>query len=63
MSNFILEIVFTIIIAIPLVLNVITGHWLFAALDAAIVILGIVNSILAYKNYKKKKNRENEELK
>jgi hypothetical protein len=35
---------------------VIAGSWLLVALDDAIVILGVVNSILVYKNYKKKKN-------
>lgn len=61
MIHFILEIIFTIIVTIPLVFNTITGNWPFVALDAVIVILGIVSSILAYKNYKK--NKENEELK
>lgn len=56
MFNFILEIIFTVLFAVSLVFNVITGSWLLVTLDAIIVILGIVNSIFAYKNYKKKKN-------
>ena len=56
MFNFILEIIFTVLFAVSLVFNVIAGSWLLVALDAVIVILGIVNSIFAYKNYKKKKN-------
>ena len=56
MFNFILEIIFTVLFAISLVFNMIASSWLFVALDAAIVILSIVNSIFAYKNYKKKKN-------
>jgi hypothetical protein len=56
MFNFILEIIFTGLLLLPFVFNVIAGSWLFVALDAIIVIFGIVNSILAYKNYKKKKN-------
>ena len=56
MFNFILEVIFTVLFAISLVFNVIAGSWLLVALDAAIVILGIINSILVYKNYKDKKN-------
>ena len=56
MFNFILEIIFIVLFTISLVLNVIAGSWLLVAADAAIVILGIINSILLYKNYKKKKN-------
>lgn len=56
MFNFILEIIFTVLFAASLVFNMIAGSWLLVALDAVIVILGIVNSIFAYKNYKKKKN-------
>lgn len=56
MFNFILEIVFTVLFAVSLIFNAIAGSWLLVTLDAIIVILGIINSILAYKNYKKKKN-------
>jgi hypothetical protein len=56
MFNFILEIIFTVLFAVSLVFNAVAGSWLFVALDAAIVILGVVNSIFAYKNYKNKKN-------
>ena len=56
MFNFILEIIFIVLFSISLVFNVIAGSWLLVAVDAAIVILGIVNSILVYKNYKKKKS-------
>ena len=56
MFNFILEIIFTVLFAISLVFNAVTGSWLFVTLDAIIVILGVVNSIFAYKNYKNKKN-------
>lgn len=56
MFNFILEIIFTVLFAISLIFNVIAGSWLLVALDAAIVILGIINSIFAYKNYKNKKD-------
>jgi hypothetical protein len=55
MFNFILEIIFTVLFAISLVFNVIIGSWLLVTLDAVIVILGIVNIILAYKNYKKRR--------
>lgn len=56
MFNFILEIIFTVLFAVSLIFNAIAGSWLLVTLDAIIVILGIINSILAYKNYKKKKN-------
>lgn len=56
MFNFILEIIFTVLFAVSLIFNAIAGSWLFVTLDVIIVILGIINSILAYKNYKKKKN-------
>ena len=56
MFNFILEIIFTVLFTVSLVFNVIEGSWLFVTLDAAIVVLGIINSIFAYHNYKKKKN-------
>lgn len=56
MFNFILEIIFTVLFAVSLVFNVVAGSWLLVVLDVVIVILGIINSILAYKNYKKKKN-------
>ncbi len=61
MLNFILEIIFTILFIIFLVFDVIAGSWLFVVLDAAIIILGIVDSILTYKSYKKNNasNREN----
>lgn len=53
MLNFILEIIFTILFIIFLVFDVIAGSWLFIVLDTAIIILGIVDSILTYKSYKK----------
>lgn len=56
MLNFILEIILTVLFAITLVFNIITGSWFFVTLDAIIVIMGIVNSVLAYKVYKRKKN-------
>lgn len=61
MFNFILEIIFTVLFAVSLAFNVVAGSWLLVALDAVIVILGIINSILAYKNYKKKKNNRGNE--
>lgn len=56
MLNFILEIIITVLFAITLVFNIIDGSWFFVTLDAIIVIMGIVNSVLAYKVYKRKKN-------
>lgn len=56
MLNFILEIIITILFAITLVFNIINGAWFLVTLDAIIVIMGIVNSVLAYKVYKRKKN-------
>ena len=56
MLNFILEIIITVLFAITLVFNIIAGSWFFVTLDAIIVIMGIVNSVLAYKVYKRKKN-------
>lgn len=55
MLNLILEIIFTVLFAASLVFNVIAGSWLLVTLDVVIVILGIVNTILAYKNYKKRR--------
>lgn len=56
MLNFILEIIFTVLFAVSLIFNALTGSWLLVTLDAVIVILGIINSIFAYRNYKNKKN-------
>ena len=56
MFNFILEIIFTVLFAVSLIFNALAGSWLLVTLDAVIVILGIINSIFAYHNYKKKKN-------
>lgn len=56
MFNFILEIIFTVLFAVSLIFNAVADSWLLVALNAVIVILGIINSIFAYKNYKKKKN-------
>lgn len=56
MLNFILEIIITVLFAVTLVFNIIDGSWFFVTLDAIIVIMGIVNSVLAYKVYKRKKN-------
>lgn len=56
MLNFILEIIITVLFAVTLVFNIIAGSWFLVTLDAIIVIMGIVNSVLAYKVYKRKKN-------
>jgi hypothetical protein len=56
MLNFISEIIITILFAVTLVFNIIAGFWFLVTLDAIIVIMGIVNSVLAYKAYKRKKN-------
>jgi membrane protein YdbS with pleckstrin-like domain len=56
MLNFILEIIITVLFAVTLVFNIIDGSWFFVTLDAIIVIMGIINSVLAYKVYKRKKN-------
>lgn len=56
MLNFILEIIITVLFAVTLVFNIIDGSWFFVTLDAIIVIMGIVNSVLTYKVYKRKKN-------
>ena len=61
MFNVILEIIFTVLFAASLIFNVITGSWLLVTLDAVIVILGIVNTILAYKNYKKRRNNHDDQ--
>ena len=63
MVNLVLEIVFTVLFAIALVFNLILGSWLLVALYAAIVILGIINSIFAYKIYKTKKQEKNRKKK
>jgi membrane protein YdbS with pleckstrin-like domain len=52
MFKFILEIIFTVLFAVSLVFNVITGSWLLVTLDAIIVILGIINSILEFKEWR-----------
>ena len=57
MFKFILEIIFTVIFAISLIFNIITGAWLLVALDAIIVILGIVNSILIFKEWRSRGKR------
>jgi hypothetical protein len=54
MFKFILEIIFTVLFAVSLVFNVITGSWLLVTLDAIIVILGIVNSILVFKEWRRR---------
>lgn len=59
MLNFILEIIITVLFAITLVFNIIDGSWFFVTLDAIIVIMGIVNSVLAYKVYKRKRKKNN----
>lgn len=61
MLNLILEIIFTVLFAASLIFNVITGSWLLVTLDAVIVILGIVNTILVYKNYKKRRNNHDDQ--
>jgi membrane protein YdbS with pleckstrin-like domain len=59
MLNFILEIIITVLFAVTLVFNIIDGSWFFVTLDAIIVIMGIVNSVLAYKVYKRKRKKNN----
>lgn len=57
MFKFILEIIFTVLFAVSLVFNVITGSWLLVTLDAIIVILGIVNSILVFKEWRRRRKK------
>jgi membrane protein YdbS with pleckstrin-like domain len=54
MFKFILEIIFTVLFAVSLVFNVITGSWLLVTLDAIVVILGIVNCILDFKEWRRR---------
>ena len=54
MLKLILEIVFIVVFAISLVLNIITGSWLLVALDGACVILGLINIYLILRNHKRK---------
>ena len=57
--NLILEAIFVILFTITLIVNLIAGAWLFVALDAACVILGIVNIYLICRNLKREKERKN----
>lgn len=54
MFKFILEIIFTVVFVISLIFNIITGAWLLVALDAIIVIFGIINSILIFKELRRR---------
>jgi hypothetical protein len=54
MFKFILEIIFTVLFAVSLVFNAITGSWLLVTLDAIIVIFGIINSILIFKEWRRR---------
>lgn len=54
MFKFILEIIFTVVFVISLIFNIITGSWLLVTLDAIIVILGIINSILIFKKWRRR---------
>jgi hypothetical protein len=54
MFKFILEIIFTVVFVISLIFNAIVGSWLLATLDAIIVILGIINSILVFKAWRRR---------
>jgi membrane protein implicated in regulation of membrane protease activity len=58
MLKLILEIVFTVVFAISLVLNIITGSWLLVALDGVCVILGLVNIYLIWRNQKRKETQD-----
>lgn len=58
MLKLILEIVFTVVFAISLVLNIITGSWLLVALDGVCVILGLVNIYLIWRNHKRKETQD-----
>ena len=57
MLKLILEIIFTVVFAISLVVNIITGFWLLAVLDGACVALGLANIYLIWRNYKRKETR------
>lgn len=59
--NLILEIIFVILFTIALIGNLIAGVWLFVALDAACVILGIANIYLICRNLNKEKGRKSNE--
>jgi hypothetical protein len=58
MLKLILEIVFTVVFAISLVFNIIAGLWLFVALDAACVALGLVNMYLILRHHKRERTQE-----
>ena len=57
MLKLILEIIFTVVFAISLVFNIITGFWLLAVLDGVCVVLGLVNIYLIWRNHKRKEAR------
>jgi hypothetical protein len=57
MFKFILEIIFTVVFAISLIFNVIAGSWLLVILDAIIVIFGIINSILIFKEWRHRRKK------
>jgi hypothetical protein len=57
MFKFILEIIFTVVFVISLIFNVIAGSWLLVILDAIIVIFGIINSILIFKEWRHRRKK------
>ena len=57
MFKFILEIIFTVIFAVSLIFNTIAGSWLLVILDAVIVVLGIINSVFVFKEWRSKKKK------
>jgi hypothetical protein len=57
MLKLILEIIFTVVFAISLVFNIISGSWLLVALDGVCVILGLINIYLIWRNHKRKEMR------
>lgn len=58
MFKLVLEIIFTILFVISLITSIVTSSWLFVVLDAIIVVLGIVNSILTFRNWRHKGRKD-----
>lgn len=52
MFKFILEVIFTVLFLVSLIFNAIAGSWLLVTLDAVIVTLGIIHSILEFKEWR-----------
>lgn len=57
--NLVLEITLVILFTIALICNIITGAWLFVALDGICAILGVINIYLICRRLNREKERKN----